>query len=284
MKTKKSRYADITRSKTVTINKLKNEVKTATNTKSKATASYESFVAKQQMFNDLLSLAEADYTAKKTNWDLLLKLKSSLISLQDTANSTNEIAQISDDQVKLMIEKWQKVTDQTIRAADAINLTSSYIVQRKAANQLLSSDLVNDATKAAKDADNAVTLVITALTNALASLGASNQANNSTMLTVNDINLAISMIVDPTSLRKDISKDSNLTSTGGRTNRKDHVPLEKSLYRSLTESKNQRDLLTNTVDDVNNEVAKAKEGMDQATAELATLESALKAAEAAVSG
>lgn len=283
MKTKKTRYADITRSKTVTINKLKNEVKTATNTKSKATASYESFVAKQQMFDQLLALAEADYTTKKTNWDLLLKLKSSLISLRDTANSTNEIAQISDDQVKLMIEKWQQVTDQTIRAADAINLTSSYIVQRKAANQLLSNDLVNDATKAAKDADNAVTLVITALTNALASLGASNQANNSTMLTVNDINLAISMVVDPSALRKDINNELNLTS-GKKDNRGGHVPLEKSLHRSLTQSKDQKDLLTNTVDDVNNEVAKAKEDMDQATAELATLESALKAAEAAVSG
>lgn len=285
MKTKfRNKYTDITRSKTVTINQLKNDVKVATTTKSRATASYDSFVSKQQMFAELLTLSQADYNTKKANWDLLLTLKSSLISLKDTADSTNEVAQISDEQVKTMIEKWQKVTDETIRAADAINLTSSYIVQRKAANQLLSSDLVNDATKAAKAADSAVTLVITALTNALSSLGASNQANNSTLLTVNDINLAISMIIDPSKMRNEKSESLMDTGVSFSPFRSEHVPLERSLQLSLTKSKSYYDQMVITVDDVNNEVAKAKEEMDQATGELATLEAALKAAEAAVSG
>ncbi len=285
MKTKsRNKYADITRSKTVTINQLKSDVKTATTTKSKTTASYDSFVSKQQMFNELLSLAQADYNTKQANWELLLTLKSSLTSLKDTADSTNEVAQVSDEQVKTMIEKWQKVTDETIRAADSINLTSNYIVQRKAANQLLSNDLVTDATKAAKAADSAVTLVITALTNALSSLGASNQANNSTLLTVNDINLAISMIIDPSTLKKEKPSVAMTSSVSLTAYRSAHVPLERSLRTSLNESKKYNDQMIVTVNDVNNEVAQAKEEMDQATAELATLEAALKAAEAAVSG
>jgi len=280
-----SRYKDITRSKTITINQLTQDVKNATTTKAKASASYDSFVSKQQMYTELLALAEADYTTKKANWDLLLTLRSSLLSLKETADITNQVAQMSDEHVRDMIVSWQKVTDETIRAADSINLTANYIVQRKASNQLLSNDLVNDATKAAKAADSAVTLVITALTNALSSLGASNQAKNSTLLTVNDVNLAISMIIDPQQLDRNIAKnDMGVSLVAVNPFRSKHVPLEDSLRTSMDNSKAQQDQLLKAVDDVNNEVARAKEDLDQATADLATLESALKAAEAAIAG
>lgn len=280
----KLKYKDITRSKTITISELNNDVKVATTTKAMTTASYESFLDKQKIYKELFALAEADYNTKRANWDLLLTLKSSLMSLRDTSVTTNLVAQETDGQVKKMIEKWQKVTDQTIRAADAINMTSTYIVQRKASNQLLSNDLVTDATRAAKAADSAVTLVITALTNALATLSASDRATNSTALTLNDIDQAISMVVDPKSLR-----NSNLKNFAGTDEKRgaysnDHIPLEVSLKKSLTTSKAYYDQLVVSVDDVNNEVAKAKEDMDQATADLATHEAALKAAEAAVAG
>ncbi|MGB3466110.1 MAG: hypothetical protein WBA74_12610 [Cyclobacteriaceae bacterium] len=280
----KTRYKDITRSKTITINELTNDVKVASTTKAMATASYNSFLDKQKVYDELIALAKSDYDTKRANWDLLLTLKSSLISLRDTSFTTNIVAQETDEQVKKMIEKWQKVTDQTIRAADAINMTSTYIVQRKASNQLLSNDLLTDATKAAKAADSAVTLVITALTNALATLSASDRAKNSTALTLNDIDQAISMVVDPESIKASRKVKLPIVTDKNNPYKSSHVPLEVSLKKSLDASKAYYDQLVIAVDDVNNEVSKAKEDMDQATADLATHEAALKAAEAAVTG
>ena len=254
--------------KTSTLQNLQRQVNDAGTVAAKAESTYESYVNKSALFQGLLNQANAELATITAQWNQFLALKSTLTALQDTSDDSNLVAQTANKEIKSLIKKWEQVVQQTLDAADAINLAADYIKKRKASNALISNDLVSDATLAANNATTAVKLVINALTAALNSLSSSTQANNSTELTGLYIDMASSALLnDP---------------AAPSTNDNPHVPLENSLSRQLKNATQKQNAVQAANIKVTAEVASAKESLDAANAKLATTQAALKAAQAAV--
>lgn len=257
---------NITAKKTSTLQNLQRQVNDATTIAAKAEAQYDSFVNKAQLFRDLLTQATTELNTVKGQWNLFLTLKSSLKALEETSDESTEIAQVSYSDTKKLIKKWEDVVQQTLEAADAINLASTFINKRKASNPLISNDLVADATLAANNATATVTAVINALTSALNSLSSANQANNSTELTGLYIDMASAVLLSNEKNHPDVA----------------HVPLQESLSNLLKVATNKVTAMQNASDSANSEMARAKDQLDAANAKLATAQAALSAAQAAI--
>lgn len=258
---------NITAKKTSTLQGLQRQVNDATTIAAKAEAKYESYVNKAQLFQDLLTQATNDLAVVKGQWNLFLALKSSLHAVEETCDDASLVAGTTYKGVRKLIKKWEDVVQQTLEAADAINLASDYINKRKASNPLISNDLVSDATLAANNAAAAVKQVISALTAALNSLSASNQANNSTALTRLYIDMTASTLLNDPRAKQDGAE---------------HLPLEVSLSNALKMASQKQTSVQNASSRANAEMAKAKEELDSANAKQVTAQAALRAAQAAV--
>jgi hypothetical protein len=265
---------NITAIKTSTLQNLQRQYNDATTIAAKAESTYEAFVNKAALFKDLYNQATANYTTVNSQWNMLLTLKSSLLALEQTSDDCNEVADVTYNNIKNLVRKWELVVQQTLEAADAINLASDYINKRKAANTLISSDLVNDATTAAKNAANAVTLTINALTAALNTLTVASQGKNSTELTGLYIDMASSAILTPQPHPEILGVVQPPEAT--------HKPLETTLGNLLNSATKKQQAAQKALDNANAEMANAKEQLDTANAKVVATQAALTAAQAAV--
>jgi hypothetical protein len=259
---------DITARKTSTLRSLQRQLNDATTVAAKTESTYESFVNKAQFFSDLYKQATADLNTLNTQWTQFLTVKSSILALEQTSDESNLVAQVTNNNIKKLVKKWEQVVLHTLEAADAINLASDYINKRKASNILISADLVSDATLAANNAATTVTLVINALTASLNTLTVASQANNSTDLTGMYIDLASAALLAPVS--------------PGAAVQAAHTPLETSLSALLNKTKRRQLAVQAALNNANAEMAAAKETMDSANAKVVAAQAALNAAQAAV--
>jgi len=204
-------------------------------------------------------------------WTQFLTLKSSLNALAETSDDCNLVAQVTNDKIKRLVKKWEQVVQQTLEAADAINLASDYINKRKASNTLISSDLVTDATQAAANASTTVTLVINALTAALNTLTVANQSTNSSNLTGLYIDLTQAALLRPAP-----EAPAAMAATAA------HTPLEISLNNLLQQATKKQAASQEALNNANAEMAVAKEELDTANAKVVAAQAALNAAQAAV--
>lgn len=293
-KYKQIRFFDVTAKKTNKIEYLQRQVNDATTVVAKAEATYNSFVEKAATFSNLYNEAEADLQTAEGYWKLFLQVKADLKALNETADEANLVAVDAFHGVKNLIDCWEQVTTDTIKAAEAITLTADYIQKRKAANPLISDDLVNDAIAAANAAQKTVSAVVKAFKDALAALSSSTQANNSTELTDVYINLAITALleqkldeIDPaiqTTLTTELSQAAITGNDLVTIQSLMHPPLETSLSKSLSDAQNKSAMALTASEAANREMNKAKEELAQAQASLSTWEAALTAAETAVAG
>lgn len=262
---------NITAIKTATIQSLKRQFNDATTIAAKAEAAYESYVNKVQLFKDLNTQASTDLTVVTGQWAQFLTLKSSLNALAETSDDCNLVAQVTNDKIRRLVKKWEQVVQQTLEAADAINLASDYINKRKASNTLISSDLVADATQAAANATSTVTLVINALTVVLNTLTVASQSTNSSNLTGLYIDLASAALLRP---KLEASASNPVTPA--------HTPLEVSLNNLLQQVTRKQTASQEALNNANAEMASAKEALDTANAKVVAAQAALNAAQAAV--
>lgn len=266
---------NITAIKTSTLQNLQRQYNDATTIAAKAETTYEAYVNKAAFFKDLYNQATVNYSTVSSQWNMLLTLKSSLVALEQTSDDCNEVAVVTYNNIKNLVRKWESVVQQTLEAADAINLASDYINKRKAANTLISSDLVNDATTAAKNAASAVTLTISALTAALNTLTASSQAKKSTELTGLYIDMASSAILTP-------KEHTEILGVIEPSEKPLHKPLETTLGKLLSNATKKQNAAQKALDKANGEMANAKEQLDTANAKVVATQVALTAAQAAV--
>lgn len=263
---------NITARKTSTLQSLQRQYNDATTIAAKAESAYESYANKAQLFKDLYAQATNDLNTLNSQWTMFLTLKSSLIALEETSDDCNLVAVVSFNNVKKLVRKWEQVVQQTLEAADAINLASDYINKRKASNGLISSDLVSDATTAANNATATVTLVINALTASLNTLTVASQANNSTELTGLYIDMASAALLT-----------ASPSQTVPNAPAPNHVPLETSLSQLLNQANRKQAAVQAALNNANAELATAKEDLDSANAKVVAAQAALNAAQAAVS-
>lgn len=265
---------NITAIKTATLQNLQRQYNDATTIAAKAETRYEAYVNKAQLFKDLYNQATTDLTTVTSQWTMFLTLKSSLQALGETSDDSNLVADVSYNNIRKLVRKWEQVVQQTLEAADAINLATDYINKRKASNALISSDLVTDATTASNNANVTVTLVINALTAALNTLTVASQARNSTELTGLYIDMASAALLTPMPRQQVVANPQPLAA--------DHTPLETSLSQLLVNAKNKQVATQAALNNANAEMASAKEDMDSANAGVVAAQAALTAAQAAV--
>ncbi len=287
---KKFRPFDVTAKKTNKIEFLQRMVNDASTVFSKAESKYNSFVEKASIFATLYNEAETDLQTAEGYWKLFLQVKSDINALNDTASEANLVAVDAHYDVRQLIIAWEEVTAETLKAAEAIVLTSNYIQKRKASNPLISDDLVKDATDAAKAAEKTVAAVVKAFKDALSALSSSWQANNSTELTDVYINIAMTELLTNKDIGKNLSKiliaermlkenrDKILKMTTNS------LPLEDSLKTAKNDAKKKTKLALTASEGANKEMNKAKEELAQAQAALSTWQAAFLAAETAVAG
>ncbi|MFK8163255.1 MAG: hypothetical protein AB8H12_12390 [Lewinella sp.] len=282
-------HLDVTAQKSNKIEYLERMVNDASIVLVMAESQYNSFVEKANSFNMLYSEAEADRQTAKSNWNMFLQVKSDLSALTHTANEANLVAVDAFHDIKQLICAWESVTVETLKAAEAITRTANYIQRRKASNQLISDNLVNDAIATSKAAQKTVTLVIKAFTDALNALSFSKQASNTTELTgvfIDEASVAL--------LKKDVEKELKEYKKGGsvsvgliteiQQSISDKNPLEYTLDSTLRAARTKEKTALNASEAANREMNRAKEEFEQAQTALATWEAALAAAKTAIAG
>lgn len=257
---------NITAIKTSTIQSLLRQYNDATTVAAKAQSAYDSYANKAQLFKDLFNQASADFTTVSGQWSQFLTLKSSLNSLDETSGDCDLVAQVTHQQIKLLVRKWEQVVQQTLEAADAINLASDHINKRKASNKLISSDLVADATLSANNAVSVVTLVINALTAALNTLTVASQSTNSSNLTGLYIDLASAALLEGDQDQQEI----------------EHIPLQVSLRALYDKTNAAKQAASRALENANAEMNVSKENLSMANAKVVAAQAALAAAQAAV--
>lgn len=288
------RPVDVTAKKSAKIEFLQRMVNDASTVVAKADSKYNSFVEKANTFTELYNEAEVDLQTEEGYWKLFLQIKADLQALNETANEAKLVAVDAHHGIRQLIIAWEEVTADTLKAAEAIVLTSNYIQKRKASNPLISADLVDDAIAATKAAEKTVAAVVKAFKDALSALSSSTQANNSTALTNVYINLAMTALIENKSedgklpkllskllIDEEIPKGELDVIKKWASNKK---PLEESLKDALEEAKSKDKRALMASEQANKEMNKAKEELAQAQAALATWEAALLTAETAVAG
>jgi hypothetical protein len=265
---------NITSTKTSTLQTLIRQYNDATTVAAQAQAAYESYTNKAQLFQELVGNASTDLANAKAQWGQFLAVKSSLKALGQTSDDSNQVAEVTYNNIRQLVKNWETVVQTTLEAGDAINQASEFINKRKATNALVSNDLVADATTAARNAANTVTLVIQALTAALNTLTASNQAKNSTELTGAYIDMAASALLNPAEAVKVAPTTKDLQAA--------HEPLEQSLAAILQQASVRMASTQSALNEANMEVAASKEALDSANAKVVAAQAALSAAQAAV--
>ncbi len=306
---------DVTARKTATIQGLQDQVNTATTIVALSTSKYNSFVDKANLFKTLLSQADNAYTTSESNWEMFLKVRSDLNALIRTTDESSMIADVAFEEIQQVILQWEAVTNQTIKAVDAINLASEKIVKYKATNPLVSNDLVTGITTAASNANTVLNQVIKAFTDAITAMSYSNQASNSTNVSelytiladakiLNNHNIRIQDLTDRLKgklesvqaekflqlFKEQSIKDLNIPGLPPSEIKDilkyqhNHKPLELSLYSDLEKNRKTAARALDASNAANKEMNKAKEELDLAEANLASLQAALAAAQAAVAG
>lgn len=257
----KKPFQDITALKTAQINELKLQVQAAKKTLAITQAAYDSYAAKSALFDTLLSEATNRLTVLTNQDNLAVDLSQKTTSLHNTCERSVRTANDTYADTKDLLESVQEVVRATIDAATDIQLSAELIMKRKAANPLISSELVTEASQAASDANKAVSLIINTMTATFNALVTANQANN----TAESAQLEISYLQG-----KVVDKNNNANAIQAQA---------RQYYHAARSAEKEAQ---SAADVARQEMLKAKNELTSATANLANAEAALNAAEAAV--
>lgn len=166
----------ITERKKAELDQLSNEVLDAQYVADELQAIVSSLTDKSARFATFLASAEQDRQQALNNKNMLDALIQSALNLRNNSQTAFTTVVLADSQTKEVAIEMKKVTDRLIYSAEVIDKLSNLIARNKAANPLISNDLVNLITQAGKDANNAVALTLVALSSTFASQASSLEA------------------------------------------------------------------------------------------------------------
>lgn len=261
-------FEDVTAQKTSRIKHLKRLVEDAKKALADSEATYEAFQAKSELFNELLTNATSRLNEMNSQDNLAIDTGQKVKSLFNTASVAVTTANDTYADTKHLLRTVQEVVESTLNAATDIALSAELIMTRKAANPLISSQLVTDASQAATDASKAVSLIVNTLTSTFNALSTANQANNTAEMAQIEIEYLKELIVGEPAL-------ASLTSPT-------KMPVESQVKEYYQEARDAERLSQKAADEARQQVLKSKNELTRSTANLANVEAALNAAEAAV--
>lgn len=163
----------ITERKKAELDQLSNEVLDAQYTADQLQAIVNSLTEKSARFAAFLANAEQDRQQAINNKNMLDALIQSALNLRNNSQTAFTTVVLADSQTKEVAIGVKKVMDRLIYSVEVIDKLSNLIARNKAANPLISNDLVNLITQAGKDANNAVALTLVALNSTFASQASS---------------------------------------------------------------------------------------------------------------
>lgn len=172
----------VTERKKAELDQLSNEVLDAQYSADQLQAVVTSLTDKSARFATFLASAEQDKQQALNNKNMLEALVQSAHDLKSNSKIAFTNVVLADAQTKDVAIGMKKVTDRLIYSAEVIDKLSNLIVRNKAANPLISNDLVSIITQAGKDANNAVALTLVALNSTFASQASSLEAEATSAL------------------------------------------------------------------------------------------------------
>lgn len=263
----KKAFQDVTAEKSTRIEHLKRKVEDAKNEQAKAEATFNSFSSKSELFEQLHDQAQSTLDIMTDQENQASELVQKVNSLFNTATVAIGTANDTYLDTKKLLGSVQKVVDATLAAATDITLSAELIMKRKAANPLISSELVTEASQAAKDANKAVSLIINTLTATFNALATANQASNTAEIVQAEIIYLKDLVV------LDNSPDNLETSL---------VTIQERVHTNFVNARNAEKEALVAADEAKQQMMKSKNELTRATADLANAEAALNAAQAAV--
>ena len=261
------RLPDVTANKTAVIANLELQVKSQTTIVAQAEAKYNSYQSKLAEFNSLLSEAEADLSTAQANHNQYMTVEGNTLGTNQAAETSSEVSQTTYALSKKLLEEWNQVGYLALKSATQIAEVTDYIQKRKAANPLISNDLVNDAVTANKNAATTVKLVINALNDAMDAMTSASEASRSTDLTMLYSEMGVNLTTGNTATGTDVS-----------------TALKTLIANALTAAQDNVTAYQNAVNTVTAQTSQAKQEYDEANDQLEAYQSALAAAQVAVAG
>lgn len=260
-------FQDVTAEKTTRIKHLQRMVEEAKNKLAKAEATFNSYASKSELFDQIHEDASNTLSVMTSQENLASDLVQKVNSLFQTATVAIGTANDTYLDTKKLLHSVQKVVEATLAAATDITLSAELIMKRKAANPLISSELVTEAAQASKDASKAVSLIINALTATFNALSTANQANNTAEIVQAEIIYLKDLVVMDTSLE-------NVNNT--------MITIQEKANQNYMNARSAEKEALKAADEAKQQMMKSKNELNRATADLANAEAALNAAEAAV--
>lgn len=162
-KVRQSRMYGVTERKKEELDALSLQVLDAQQQVDQFQAIVTALTAKQSNFNALLASADAARTSALNNKNTVDQVVQNFKDLlQNSTIGVNAMA-MADQQTKKLAVQITNLINKLIYSAEVINKLGTYVVRKKAANPLVSDELVSLLTTAGNDANNAVALTLVAL-------------------------------------------------------------------------------------------------------------------------
>lgn len=190
-----SKYPNITQKKTAEINRLKAEVTTATRKTETSRAALEAAIVKSELYSGLLANAQVRLNTATEELYQSSRAAQNLDSLEQSDETAVEVVNDTRDGINSLIAQVQAVVTTTLNAASAISEMSRLIIDRKASNPLISSELVNRAQAALETSSRTVTLIVNTLTSVTNALSTAGQADDTAKIVEAEIKALKSKLV-----------------------------------------------------------------------------------------
>lgn len=173
----------ITEKKKAELDALASEIAEATYQVEQYQAMVTSLTTKQNKFQASLADAEAAREHTLSNSKLVDQMVKMIEDLLQNAKDAFEESTLANKST----EEWlspqvNRVMNKLIYSADVINKLAALVVRKKAVNPLISDDLVSRITTAGNDANNAVSLTLTALQSVCMAQASNIEANSAVLL------------------------------------------------------------------------------------------------------
>lgn len=163
-----NRYG-ITERKKLELDQLTQQVLDAQDTVEQYEAIVDSLTAKSNKLLTQLSTAEGNKAQALSNKDMLDVMVDNAKDLQSNSEITFDALVLADAKIKDVATEINTTINNLIYSAEVINKLSNLVIRKKAANPLISDELVTMVTTASTNANNAVALTLVALESVFAS-------------------------------------------------------------------------------------------------------------------
>jgi ribosome-associated translation inhibitor RaiA len=278
MSTISIRKYGVTEKKKAEIDELIIKVRNAEDEVEEYQAVVSSISDKLQKFQAELAIANANKEQGLANKKLMESIVMNVKDLMGDSATVQNLMMTSEDKIKKASSQMSSLINELIYSADLINKLSDLIIRKKQINPLVSDELVTMVTKAGTDANNAVSLTLTALQSIFTS-----QATNVEGQNVLKLEQKLAKELNSLIEFKDKSNESlNETVLFSTTQNEDkQLNISDMIIQAYEYYKSIYDSTLAATDDITKQLSEATLQLDDAVVNFNSLKASLAAAQAA---